>query len=162
MVWYEIINAKSDSYIADRDAEDMLRQLATALQTADGPVDAEVFYGLTSNGARRYYVSLSPEAAELADRVLTAFDARELTAPPDLRCSSGSTLKKKKGQTSDQCGSHNHSIGGLAHAKTSGLGPALPQPGLCPLSADQPWQHERHCDLSDPEREATYLPLWRL
>jgi len=29
-------------------------------------------------------VSLSPEAAELADRVLTAFDARELTAPPDL------------------------------------------------------------------------------
>src|SRR5438552_6284334 len=78
------------------------------------------------------------------------------------RCSSGSTLKKKKGQTSDQCGSHNHSIGGLAHAKTSGLGPALPQPGLCPLSADQPWQHERHCDLSDPEREATYLPLWRL
>src|SRR2546425_1033119 len=77
-------------------------------------------------------------------------------------CSSGSTLKKKKGQTSDQCGSHNHSIGGLAHAKTSGLGPALPQPGLCPLSADQPWQHERHCDLSDPEREATYLPLWRL
>jgi hypothetical protein len=26
MAWYEIINAKSDSYIADRDAEDMLRQ----------------------------------------------------------------------------------------------------------------------------------------
>jgi hypothetical protein len=31
MAWYEIINAKSDSYIADRDAEDMLRQLGTAL-----------------------------------------------------------------------------------------------------------------------------------
>ena len=31
MVWYEIINAKSDSYMADRDAEDMLRQLGTAL-----------------------------------------------------------------------------------------------------------------------------------
>ena len=30
MVWYEIINAKSDSYSADRDAEDMLRQLGTA------------------------------------------------------------------------------------------------------------------------------------
>ena len=28
MVWYEIINAKSDSYSADRDAEDMLRHLA--------------------------------------------------------------------------------------------------------------------------------------
>jgi hypothetical protein len=26
MVWYEIINAKSESYIADRDAEDLLRQ----------------------------------------------------------------------------------------------------------------------------------------
>src|SRR2546430_10078477 len=84
MVWYEIINAKSDSYIADRDGEDMLRQLATALQTADDPVETEVFYGLTSNGARRYYVSLSLEAVELAERVLASYDARELTAPPDL------------------------------------------------------------------------------
>ena len=54
MAWYEIINAKSDSYIADRDAEDLLRQFATALQTEDGPAEAEVFYGLTSHGARRY------------------------------------------------------------------------------------------------------------
>jgi hypothetical protein len=30
MTWYQIINAKSDSYMADRDAEDLLRQLATA------------------------------------------------------------------------------------------------------------------------------------
>jgi len=82
MAWYEIINAKSDSYIADRDAEDLLRRLATALQTEDGPVEAEVFYGLTSNGARRYYFSLSPEAAALAERVLASYDARELTAPP--------------------------------------------------------------------------------
>ena len=84
MAWYEIINAKSDSYIADRDAEDLLRRLATALQTEDGSVEAEVFYGLTSNGARRYYCALSPEAAELAERVLASCDARELTAPPDL------------------------------------------------------------------------------
>ena len=84
MVWYEIINAKSDSYSADRDAEDMLRQLGTALQTEDGLVEAEVFYGLTSNGARRYYLSLSPEAVELAERVLATYDARELTASPDL------------------------------------------------------------------------------
>ena len=84
MVWYEIINAKSDSYIADRDAEDLLRQFVTAIQTEDGPVEAEVFYGLTSNGARRYYFSLSPEAVELAERVLVSYDARELTAPPDL------------------------------------------------------------------------------
>ena len=54
MTWYEIINAKNDSYMADRDAEDLLRQLATALQTEDGPLEAEMFYGLTSNGARRY------------------------------------------------------------------------------------------------------------
>ena len=84
MAWYEIINAKSDSYIADRDAEDLLRQFATALQTEDGPVEAEVFYGLTSHGARRYYCSLSPEAVALAERVLTSYEARELTAPPDL------------------------------------------------------------------------------
>jgi hypothetical protein len=84
MAWYEIINAKSESYIADRDAEDLLRQLATALQTEDGPVEAEVLYGLTSHGARRYYFSLSPEAVELAERVLASYDARELTAPPDL------------------------------------------------------------------------------
>ena len=84
MAWYEIINAKSDSYMADRDAEDMLRQLATALQTADDPVETAVFYGLTSHGARRYYVSLSPEAVDLAERVLATYDARALTAPPDL------------------------------------------------------------------------------
>jgi hypothetical protein len=84
MVWYEIINAKSDSYIADRDAEAMLRQLGTALHTEDGRAEAEVFYGLTSHGARRYYVSLSPEAVERAERVLALYDARALTAPPDL------------------------------------------------------------------------------
>src|SRR4029450_9465887 len=84
MVWYEIINAKSDSYIADRDAEDMLRQLGTVFHTEDGLAEAEVFYGLTSNGARRYYLSLSPEAVERAERVLAVYDARELTAPPDL------------------------------------------------------------------------------
>ena len=84
MAWYEIINAKSDSYIADRDAEDMLHQLAKALQTAEVPVDAEGFYGLTSNGARRYYLSLSPEAVALAERLLASYDATELTAPPDL------------------------------------------------------------------------------
>jgi hypothetical protein len=81
---HQIINAKSDSYIADRDAEDLLRRLATALQTEDGPVDAEVFYGLTAHGARRYYCSLAPAAVERAERVLASYDARELTAPPDL------------------------------------------------------------------------------
>jgi hypothetical protein len=84
MAWYEIINAKSESYIADRDAEDLLRRFATALQTEDGPVDAEVFYGLTAHGARRYYCSLSPEAVERAERMLASYDARALTAPPDL------------------------------------------------------------------------------
>jgi hypothetical protein len=59
MAWYEIINAKSDSYIADRDAEDLLRQLATALQAEDGPVKTEVFYGLTSNGAPLLRVALA-------------------------------------------------------------------------------------------------------
>src|SRR5262245_3021371 len=84
MVWYEIINAKSDSYSADRDAEDMLRQLGTVLHPEDGLAEAEMFYGLTSNGARRYYLSLSPEAVERAERVLAVYDARALTAPPDL------------------------------------------------------------------------------
>mgnify|MGYP003581162441 CR=1 FL=1 len=84
MAWYEIINAKSDSYIADRDAEEMLRYLGTALHTEDGLAEAEVFYGLTPNGARRYYVPLSPEAVERTERVLALYDARALTAPPDL------------------------------------------------------------------------------
>ena len=84
MTWYQIINAKSDSYVADRDAEDLLRQLAMALQTEDGPVEAEGFYGLTSHGARRYYFSLSPEAVERAERVLTLYEATALTAPPNL------------------------------------------------------------------------------
>src|SRR5262252_8685427 len=75
------------------------------------------------------------------------------------RCSPVSTLKKKKGQTSDQFGSHHHAMGGLAYAKTPGLGPTVPQPGLFPLSADQLGQHECDFDLSDPEWEATYLPV---
>ena len=33
MAWYEIINAQSESFLADRDAEDLLRQLAMAAQT---------------------------------------------------------------------------------------------------------------------------------
>ena len=84
MTWYHIINTTSDSYVADRDAEDLLRQLSTALQAGDVPVDAEVFYGRTSHGARQYYFSLSPEAAARAGRMLAFHDAIELTAPPDL------------------------------------------------------------------------------
>lgn len=47
MAWYEIVNAKSDSYVTDRNAEDLLREFSAALRDAKGPVDAEVFYGLT-------------------------------------------------------------------------------------------------------------------
>ena len=75
---------QSDSYVADRDAEDLLRQFSTALQAGDGPVDAEVLYGRTSHGALQYYFSLSPEAAALVERVLTSYDATELAEPPDL------------------------------------------------------------------------------
>jgi hypothetical protein len=84
MPWYQSINAKSESYIADRDAEALLRQGATALQAADGPVDADVLYGRTTNGMRRYYVSLSLEAVERAERVLASNDVTAWTAPPDL------------------------------------------------------------------------------
>jgi hypothetical protein len=84
MAWYQIINAKSDSYVADRDAEDLLRQLSAIFQAADGPVDAEGYYGRTANGARRYYFSLSPEAVDLAARVLASYEATALTEPPDL------------------------------------------------------------------------------
>ena len=84
MTWYHIINTKSESYEADRDAEDLLRQFSTALRAADVPVDAEVFYGRTSHGGRQYYLSLSPEAIALAERVLALYDAIELVEPPDL------------------------------------------------------------------------------
>jgi len=84
MAWYAIINAKSESDIADRDAEDLRHHVAMALQAAEGPVDVDVLYGLTAHGARRYSVSLSPEAVERAERVLASYDARALTAPPDL------------------------------------------------------------------------------
>ncbi len=84
MAWYQIINAKSESYVADRDAEDLLRQFSAVFQVADVPVDVEAFYGRTSNGARRYYFSLSPEAVELAQRVLASYDATELAEPPAL------------------------------------------------------------------------------
>jgi len=77
MTWYEIINMQSDGYSADREAEDLVRQLARALQTDNDPLEAEMFYGLTSNGARRYSVSLWPEAVERVERILAAYDAME-------------------------------------------------------------------------------------
>ena len=84
MAWYQVINAKSANYAADRDAEDLLRQFSAALRDADGPVDAEVFYGFARSGARIYYFSLSPEALDLAQQVLTSYDATRLEEPPDL------------------------------------------------------------------------------
>src|SRR5215470_2476187 len=96
----------------------------------------------------------SPPRMKIAGLFLGEYQERRF-----VRCSPVSTLKKKKGQTSDQFGSHHHAMGGLAYAKTPGLGPTVPQPGLFPLSADQPGQHECDFDLSDPEWEATYLPV---
>src|SRR5262245_2623012 len=71
----------------------------------------------------------------------TSFSTLLFSRTTPTGCSSGSTLKKKKGQTSDQCGSHHYTMGGLAYAKTPGLGPTVPQSGLFPLSADAPRQH---------------------
>jgi hypothetical protein len=76
-----------------------------------------------------------------------------------MRCSPGSTLKKNKGQPSDACASHHHAISGLASATPPGLGPIVPQPGLCPFSADEPRQPERHCSFYDPEWPTTRLLL---
>jgi hypothetical protein len=84
MAWYQIVNAKSDSYVADRDAEDLLRAFSAALRDVEGPVDAEVFYGLTRSGARIYYFSLSPEVIAVAERVLESYDATLLAELPDL------------------------------------------------------------------------------
>jgi hypothetical protein len=84
MAWYQIVNAKSDPYVADRDAEVLLRAFAAAVHDVEDPVDAEVFYGRSRSGARLYYLSLSPEAVTLAERVLAAYDATLLAEPPDL------------------------------------------------------------------------------
>jgi hypothetical protein len=84
MAWYQIVNSKSDSYVADRDAEDLLRQFSAVFHNADVPVEAEVFYGLAPSGARLYYFSLSPEAVEIVERVLESYDATLLAEPPDL------------------------------------------------------------------------------
>ena len=84
MPWYQIINATSGSYGADRHAEGLLQQFSAVLQAAEVAVDAEMFYGRTATGAQRYYVSLSPAAVALAERVLASYDATALTDPPDL------------------------------------------------------------------------------
>ncbi|HSX83359.1 MAG TPA: hypothetical protein VLQ80_33000 [Candidatus Saccharimonadia bacterium] len=84
MAWYQIINAKSDNFVADRDAEELVRHFSAVLQAAETPGTVEIFYGNTANGARRYYLSLSPEAVDLAERVLASYDATELPEPPDL------------------------------------------------------------------------------
>ena len=84
MVWYEIIHAVSDDYVADRDAEELMHRVAAAVRDAAGRVEAAVFYGRTPAGARRYYLSLSAEAVARAYRVLEAYEATRLAAPPDL------------------------------------------------------------------------------
>jgi hypothetical protein len=84
MAWYQIIHAISDDYVADRDAEELMHRVSAALRDAAGRVEAEVFYGRTPAGARRYYLSLSAEAVALAHRVLEAYEATILAAPPDL------------------------------------------------------------------------------
>ena len=84
MAWYQIVNAKSDPYVADRDAEALLRAFSAAVHDVEDPVDAEVFYGRSRSGVRLYYFSLSPEAVTLAERVLAAYDATLLAEPPDL------------------------------------------------------------------------------
>jgi hypothetical protein len=84
MFWYRVINAQSDRYVADRDAEDLIRQFSAAFREAEVPVDAEVFYGRTFSGERVYYFSLSPEACEIAENVLASHQAISLAKPPDL------------------------------------------------------------------------------
>ena len=123
MAWYEIINAKSDSFVADRDAEDLLRHFAAAFQTAEGLVEAEGFYGLTSHGARRYYFSLSPEAVACAERVLATYDARALTAPPISRAwrkyadCDRQAWRRRETRAAQEC-SMNIFIGNLAFTTT--------------------------------------------
>jgi MmgE/PrpD N-terminal domain len=104
----------------------------------------------------------SPDMAGFANGVMVRYlDCNDSYFSPGggHRCSPDSTLKKKKGQTSDQCGSAHHAIGGLAYAKTPGLGPPVCQSGLFPFSADQSWQHECHRHLSDPAWQTAHLPL---
>ena len=84
MAWYQIVNTINDSYVADRDAEDLLRHVSAALRDADSPVEAEVFYGRTPSGARLYYFSLSPEALARVHRVLDSYAATVLATPPNL------------------------------------------------------------------------------
>src|SRR2546423_608284 len=91
----------------------------------------------------RYYKRLGPIA-----NLATSYISKSLVSFTDLpkmqtlppQCSPGSTLKKKKGQTSDPWRSHTYSIGGFATAKNLRFGPALPHPGVFPFSADQPKQ----------------------
>lgn len=84
MIWYQVIHAVSDAYVAGRDAEALMHRVAAALRDAEGPVDVAVFYGRTPAGARRYYLSLSAEAVALMHRVLEAYEATRLAEPPDL------------------------------------------------------------------------------
>jgi hypothetical protein len=84
MAWYQIVHAINDSYVADRDAEDLMHRFSAALRDAAVPVDVEVFYGRTPAGGRQYYFSLSPEAFALVQRVFAAYEATVVAESPDL------------------------------------------------------------------------------
>jgi hypothetical protein len=86
--------------------------LGTALHTEDGLAEAEVLYGLASNGARRYYVSLSPEAVERAERVLASYDARALDIIGFNQSLSSSAHRKQRagdGKRCADCANHRQS-----------------------------------------------------
>jgi hypothetical protein len=105
-------------------------------KTPEGGANFSPYAGLQFFGQVDIYPHTATMLVNLKDIAGNTVFRREL----EPGCSPGSTLKKKKGQTSDQCGSHHHTMGGLAYAKTQGLGPTVPQPGLFPLSADAPGQ----------------------
>ena len=85
MAWYQVINTHRDPYVADRDAETLLHQVAAALRGANASGAAAVYYGRTPTGARIYYFSLSPAAFALAQDALAAYELTPLADAPDLR-----------------------------------------------------------------------------
>ena len=75
MAWYEIINAQSDSFLADPTPKIFCTNWPWPYRPKTARWKRRGFMVLP-NGARRYYFSLSPEAAERTERILTSYDAR--------------------------------------------------------------------------------------
>ena len=84
MTWYQIINTKSDSYVADRDAEDPLRQVSMACRPGMAPWTPRCCVVAPPMARSSTIFRCRPRLPHSWNGGATSYDATELAAPSYL------------------------------------------------------------------------------